>query len=233
MTVALRWALLDSWNIARRDLLRWVANPTRILAELGFSASFVLLFGYVFGSGMSVPGGGDYIEFLMPGLFAQFTAFGIGATMQEVAVDADKGITDRFRSLPISGVAVVGGRCLADMVNSLLGLAITVGMGVVVGWTWHGTTGEALAAVGLSEHAERPVDELSAGQRGRVALARAVAARPLLLLADEPTARLDATTTVAVGSLLRDLAHRSGTTLVCATHDPLLIEQADEELRLG
>jgi ABC-type lipoprotein export system ATPase subunit len=93
--------------------------------------------------------------------------------------------------------------------------------------------GEALAAVGLSEHAERPVDELSAGQRGRVALARAVAARPLLLLADEPTARLDATTTVAVGSLLRDLAHRSGTTLVCATHDPLLIEQADEELRLG
>jgi putative ABC transport system ATP-binding protein len=92
---------------------------------------------------------------------------------------------------------------------------------------------EALIAVGLSEHAERPVDELSAGQRGRVALARAVAARPLLLLADEPTARLDATTTVAVGSVLRDLAHRSGTTLVCATHDPLLIEQADDELRLG
>jgi ABC-type lipoprotein export system ATPase subunit len=92
---------------------------------------------------------------------------------------------------------------------------------------------EALAAVGISEHAGRPVDELSAGQRGRVALARAVAARPLLLLADEPTARLDATTTAAVGSLLRDLAHRSGTTLVCATHDPLLIEQADDELRLG
>jgi ABC-type lipoprotein export system ATPase subunit len=92
---------------------------------------------------------------------------------------------------------------------------------------------EALAAVGLSEHAGRPVDELSAGQRGRVAVARAVAARPLLLLADEPTARLDATTTVTVGSLLRELAHRSGTTLVCATHDPLLIEQADDELRLG
>jgi ABC-type lipoprotein export system ATPase subunit len=92
---------------------------------------------------------------------------------------------------------------------------------------------EALDAVGLAEHAGRPIDELSAGQRGRVALARAVAARPLLLLADEPTARLDAATTAAVGTLLRDLAHRSGTTLVCATHDPLLIEQADDELRLG
>ena len=91
----------------------------------------------------------------------------------------------------------------------------------------------ALAAVGLAEHAARPVDELSAGQRERVALARAVAARPLLLLADEPTARLDAATTVAVGALLRELAHTSGTTLVCATHDPLLIEQADEELVLG
>ena len=92
---------------------------------------------------------------------------------------------------------------------------------------------EALGAVGLAEHADRPVDELSAGQRGRVALARALAARPLLLLADEPTARLDAVTTVAVGGLLRELAHGSGTTLVCATHDALLIEQADEELRLG
>jgi ABC-type lipoprotein export system ATPase subunit len=92
---------------------------------------------------------------------------------------------------------------------------------------------EALAAVGLAEHAGRPVDELSAGQRARVAIARALAARPLLLLADEPSARLDASTTVGVGALLRDLAHASGTTLVCATHDPLLIEQADDELQLG
>lgn len=149
MTASLRWALLDSWNIARRDLLRWVANPTRILAELGFSAAFILLFGYVFGSGMSVPGGGEYIEFLMPGLFAQFTAFGIGATMQEVAVDAEKGIMDRFRSMPISPAAVVAGRSIADMTNSIVGLAVTIGMGLVVGWEWHGSGADALAAVGL------------------------------------------------------------------------------------
>lgn len=149
MTASLRWSVLDAWNIARRDLLRWVANPTRILAELAFSAAFVLLFGYVFGSGMVAPQGGDYIDFLMPGLFAQFTAFGIGATMQEVASDAERGITDRFRSLPISPSAVVAGRAIADMANSIVSLGVAIGMGLVVGWSWDGGAGDFAAAVGL------------------------------------------------------------------------------------
>jgi ABC-type lipoprotein export system ATPase subunit len=92
---------------------------------------------------------------------------------------------------------------------------------------------EALAAVGLAGHAERPVGRLSAGQRQRVALARAFAARPAVVLADEPTARLDAASTLAVGALLSDLARVTGTTVVCATHDPLLVGLADGELRLA
>lgn len=92
---------------------------------------------------------------------------------------------------------------------------------------------EALAAVGLEEHAERPVRELSAGQRERAALARALAARPLALIADEPTARLDGANALALGALLAVVARTSGTTVICATHDPLMIEQADAELSLG
>ncbi len=92
---------------------------------------------------------------------------------------------------------------------------------------------EALAAVGLAQHAERRVDLLSAGQRERVALARVFAARAPLVVADEPTSRLDASTTVAIGTLLAELAHDTGTTVVCATHDPLLIGLADREVRLG
>jgi putative ABC transport system ATP-binding protein len=92
--------------------------------------------------------------------------------------------------------------------------------------------GEALLAVGLAEHVDRRVGVLSAGQRERVALARVFAARPAVVLADEPTSRLDATTTLAVGSLLGELARTSGTTVVCATHDPLLIGLADREVRL-
>ena len=93
--------------------------------------------------------------------------------------------------------------------------------------------GEALEAVGLTEHAERPVGELSAGQRERAALARAVAVRPRVIVADEPTARLDAANALALGALLADVARTTGATVICATHDPLLIEQADAEVSLA
>jgi ABC-type lipoprotein export system ATPase subunit len=92
--------------------------------------------------------------------------------------------------------------------------------------------GDALASVELAEHADRPVETLSAGQRERVVLARGFASQPTVVVADEPTARLDAATTLAVGELLASLARRTRTTVVCATHDPLLIGLADREVRL-
>jgi ABC-type lipoprotein export system ATPase subunit len=91
---------------------------------------------------------------------------------------------------------------------------------------------DALATVDLVEHSDRRVGLLSAGQVQRVALAAAFAARPTVVLLDEPTARLDAASTRRVGRILGDLARRTETTVVCATHDPLLIELADQELRL-
>jgi putative ABC transport system ATP-binding protein len=91
---------------------------------------------------------------------------------------------------------------------------------------------ESLAAVGLAGIGERHVADLSAGQRERVAVARAVAARPRLLLADEPTARLDQANALGVARLLLTLARETGAAVVCATHDPLLVEHADELLDL-
>ena len=92
---------------------------------------------------------------------------------------------------------------------------------------------EALEAVGLGERAEQRVSRLSTGEQGRVAIARALAARPALLLADEPTSRLDQANAIAVGALFSRLVREWGTTIVCATHDPVVIEQADAELSLG
>ena len=90
-----------------------------------------------------------------------------------------------------------------------------------------------LAEVGLAERRDHVVDALSAGERQRVALARAIAPRPMLLLADEPTARLDLANSVAVAMLLSRLARETGSAVVCATHDPRVIEQADDEVVLG
>ena len=91
----------------------------------------------------------------------------------------------------------------------------------------------ALEAVGLAELADRRANELSAGERERVAIARAIAVRPAVLLADEPTARLDEANARAIAELLGRLAHESGTAVVCATHDVAVIDQADSELALG
>ncbi len=91
---------------------------------------------------------------------------------------------------------------------------------------------EALAAVGLRELADRRVERLSAGERQRVAIARATAPRPALLLADEPTARLDQANALAVARLFVRLARETGAAVVCATHDAAVISEADDRLEL-
>ena len=91
----------------------------------------------------------------------------------------------------------------------------------------------ALTAVGLEELAGQRVARLSLGERQRVAVARALAAKPAILLADEPTARLDEENARAVGVLFAELARETGTAIVCATHDPALIEHASVELPLA
>jgi ABC-type lipoprotein export system ATPase subunit len=91
----------------------------------------------------------------------------------------------------------------------------------------------ALAAVGLGELVEERVSRLSTGERQRVAIARAIAALPKLLLADEPTARLDEANARTIGALFAQLAAETGAAIVCATHDPALIDQADARLPLG
>jgi ABC-type lipoprotein export system ATPase subunit len=90
----------------------------------------------------------------------------------------------------------------------------------------------ALVEVGLGERLEHRASVLSAGERERVAIARALAADAELLLVDEPTARLDQENGRSVGRLLARAAHERGLAVVCATHDPALIELADEVVEL-
>jgi ABC-2 type transport system permease protein len=109
----------------------------------------VLMFAYLLGGAMSIPAGGDYREFLMPGMFAMTMVFGIGETVTAVTADAAKGVTDRFRSMPMAPSAVVVGRALADMLKSALVLVVLIACGLAVGWRAHRGVGETLLAVGL------------------------------------------------------------------------------------
>jgi len=143
----------------------------------------------------------------------------------------DRDARAAFRREEIGVVGQVPG--LSSALTARENVELSLALRGLEGVELHERTIDSLAIVGLADHADRPVARLSAGERERVALARSIAARPSLLVADEPTARLDSVTTLAIGGLLADLAREHGTTVVCATHDPLVIALAGFELELG
>jgi ABC-2 type transport system permease protein len=144
------WAIKDTWVITCRDLAHWRQQPGAVIANtLVFPIMIVLMFGYLLGGAMTIPGGGDYRDFLMPGMFAMTMVFGIGATLSAVSADAARGVTDRFRSLPMTASAVIAGRAAADMLNSAAALAVLTGCGFAVGWHPHRGAARALAALAL------------------------------------------------------------------------------------
>ena len=116
--------LRQSWIIMLRDLKHWQREPWTPLFGIAFTIMLVLVFGYLFGGSIALPGGGDYLAYLMPGMFALAMLFGLEATMSAIANDSKKGVTHRFRSLPISSVAVPLGRAGADLANSAVELLV-------------------------------------------------------------------------------------------------------------
>lgn len=140
-------ALREGWLIAGRDLLHWVREPWGLIFGLAFNVMLLLMFGFLFGGAIEVPGGGAYIAFLLPGMFALTMLFGLDATMTAMAEDAKRGITDRFRSLPISSASVALGRAIADLANSALSLAVLMVGGALIGW--RPTTGPLEIALGV------------------------------------------------------------------------------------
>jgi ABC-2 type transport system permease protein len=145
----MRWAISDTLVIVGRGLQHWIREPLGVVAGMAFMIMLVVLYGFLFGGAMRVPGGGNYLEFLMPGMFVMTMAFGIGETMSFVAADAERGVTDRFRSMPMAQSAVLLGRAVTDMIYATVGLAVMIGAGLALGWRWHGGMGETAAAIGL------------------------------------------------------------------------------------
>src|SRR5262245_30003387 len=133
---AVALALHDGWVVAKRNLIKIKRIPDLLIFSTIQPIMFVLLFAYVFGGAISVPGV-NYREFLMAGIFTQTVAFGSGITAIGLADDLQKGIIDRFRSLPRSRAAVMIGRTGSDLLNNLLVVVIMVLCGLTVGWRVH------------------------------------------------------------------------------------------------
>ncbi|MCT2592695.1 ABC transporter permease [Streptomyces sp. N2-109] len=130
----LYWAFADCWTVVRRDLTHLVKQPSLIAWQLGFPIVSVLLFVFVFGSAMDVGEGVDYKAFAMPGMFAMTMAFGFMNTAMAVVIDKERGVTDRFRSMPMAPSAVVTGRGVSDVLHAGLDLLVLALIALVVGW---------------------------------------------------------------------------------------------------
>ncbi len=145
----LRFGLSDSLVVARRNLSHIRQIPEKLIDVTVQPLMFVILFAYVFGGAIAIPGGGDYHEYLMAGIFIQTLTFGVMGPATSMATDLGEGILDRFRSLPMARSAFLTGRVLAEFAAAMLGLTVMTLAGLAVGWRIHTDVFHALAGFGL------------------------------------------------------------------------------------
>lgn len=148
----MRHEIADIWTMAKRNLLRYVRLPQLIFFSSVQPVMFLTLFNYVFGGAIGVHDaapGGKYINFLIPGILAQVVLFGAINTGIGLAEDMGKGVIDRFRSLPMSRAAVMGGRTVADMIRNLVVILILVGVGSLYGFRFASGWVDAITMVAI------------------------------------------------------------------------------------
>jgi ABC transporter DrrB family efflux protein len=127
-------AYKDTMIITQRQLRLLTRVPEVLIFSTIQPVMFVLLFRYVFGGSISTDQPGGYVQLLMPGIFVQTVAFTLAGTASGLAEDMKKGLIDRFRSLPISQLALIMGRTLGDSLLNIVVLAVMGIAGYLVGW---------------------------------------------------------------------------------------------------
>lgn len=139
----------DAFTLCGRTLAHWKRQPAGVAVQWFFPVMIMLMFGYLFGGAIQESRDGSYFEFMMPGIFAMTMLFGLESTLVSVNDDVSKGITDRFRVMPIHGASILLGRSLAGLLDSAVGLLVLALCGLIVGWRWHLGAAYAFGAFGL------------------------------------------------------------------------------------
>ena len=144
----LYWALADGWVLAKRNLVQIPRIPELLVFATIQPVMFVLLFRYVFGGAIDV-GSESYVNYLMAGIFVQTVAFGSVSTGIGLSEDLQKGLVDRFRSLPMARSAVLTGRTIADLVRNLFVVLVMLLVGIIIGFRPDAGVAGWAGAIGL------------------------------------------------------------------------------------
>ena len=143
-----RWAISDTWQMVRRNLRHIPRSPELLLDVTVQPVIFVVLFVYIFGGAIQTPGM-SYVNYLMAGIFVQTLIFACMTSGIGLAYDLQKGLIDRFRSLPMSRSAVVAGRTITDLLRGMLAVTIMFIVGVAVGFRPEGNALDWTIGIGL------------------------------------------------------------------------------------
>ena len=141
-------AVADTLDVTGRNLRNILRTPQALVFALIQPVLFVLLFRYAFGGAIRVPGI-PYVDYLVPGIFAQSVAFGALGTAVGLSADVRSGLLERFRTLPMSRLAILAGRTLADLARNLAVVGVMAGVGFAVGFRVHTSALAFLAGLGL------------------------------------------------------------------------------------
>ena len=146
---AVRSAITDTAVVTGRNLRHFIRQPDLLTFSTIQPVLFVLLFVYVFGGavGRSLPHGVAYVDFLLPGIFVQSVTFGASQTAVGLSEDLQRGVVDRFRSMPMARSAVLAGRTVADLVRNILIIGLMIAVGYAVGFRFHGGVTGAVACI--------------------------------------------------------------------------------------
>jgi ABC transporter DrrB family efflux protein len=150
----LRRTVSDVAVMTRRNLTHQLRLPEGLVLSATMPVIFIVMFTYVFGGAIqaTIPpaAGGRYVNWLIPGLLAQFALFGGASTASGLAEDLGNGVIDRFRSLPMSRAAVLAGRTSSDLARSAATMALMLAVGFAIGFRWQTSALGLLGAVGVS-----------------------------------------------------------------------------------
>jgi ABC transporter DrrB family efflux protein len=140
----------DTALITHRHLLRTWRTPQIMVMSAITPVMFVLLFRYVFGGSIHVPGYRSYVDYLIPGILVQTVLFGGSSTAVGLADDLSRGITDRFRSLPTHRSAILAARTIGDLIRLSYTVALLIGIGYIVGFRFHNGVPQVAAGIAIA-----------------------------------------------------------------------------------